>query len=108
VFHRAHARQIQQLAGRAVLAIPAIIRNIDEHLRSVGGELAHLIRKNFFVANKSPQHPAAALKNAALFPWDEVADVARKFIGKSKKPLEWNIFAEGHEMHFVVTGGPVY
>ena len=61
ILHCPHAGLLQMLRLGAAVAIPAVVRDVHENLRSIGHELANLIRENRLVANEnSDLFPASA------------------------------------------------
>src|SRR5664279_2486986 len=52
IFHRAHACLVQVLPWRASLAVPTVVRDVDEQLSTVLCELPDFIRKDRLVTEK--------------------------------------------------------
>ncbi len=47
-----HARHVEVLPGGAGVAVPAVVADVDEHLRAQLRKLAHLIGEDGFVADE--------------------------------------------------------
>src|SRR5271156_726838 len=78
IFNGAHARHVKRLPGRAGIAVPTVIGNIDQHLRSLFCEQAFLVAKDFLVADEDTKAMAAGGKDHAT---PSVGHVAR-LLGK--------------------------
>ena len=107
VLHGPHARHLQVLPGRAGLAIPQIVRDIDEHLGAVGGELAHLAGKDRFITDEDARAGAVQVKDLALSAAGKVTHFAGKLGGKKQQILQGYVFAERNKVDFVITAGNV-
>src|SRR5437588_6382823 len=102
VLHGPHARHLQVLPGRAGLAIPEIIGDIDEHLSAVGGELAYFTGKDRFIADENAIASAVQVEDLALRSRSKVPDFARQLFSEKQEFLQGHIFAEGHQMDLVI------
>src|SRR4029077_9780461 len=51
----AHAGLIQMLRPRARVPIPAIVRNVDQHTRTGGSPLTHLVWEDRLIADEDTQ-----------------------------------------------------
>src|SRR5690242_40503 len=66
IFDRSHPCHIQMLSRGAIPPIPAVIRDVDEQLRSILREPQHFIRKNRFVADEGPHSMIVHTQYVAL------------------------------------------
>ena len=68
VFDGPHARHVQVLPGRAGVAVPAVVADVDQHLGAQLRELAHLVGKDRLVADEDAVAMAVEAKDLALAP----------------------------------------
>ncbi len=83
VFDGPHARHVQVLPGRAGVAVPAVVADVDEHLGAEPRELADLVGKDRFVADEDAVAMATFRAEdlalvAAIEPRDFAGELARK------------------------------
>src|SRR5438034_997148 len=55
VLNGPHSRHVQVLAEGAVLSVPSVIGDVNEHLRAIHGELPDLIGEDGFITDKNSQ-----------------------------------------------------
>src|SRR5260221_14586707 len=66
VLNGPHPHHVQVLPGRAGIAIPPVIGDIDQHLRSLLYELPHLIAEDRLITDKGAVGMAASRKDGSL------------------------------------------
>src|SRR5450755_4028337 len=81
IFDGPHAGLLQVLGVGAAVAVPAVIGNIDEDLRAVGGELADFVGKNGFVADEHAELVAAGIERLARAAAGKIADLLSQSSG---------------------------
>src|SRR5579864_8367746 len=107
VFDGTHASLIEVLRISATIAIPAIVGDIHENLRSVIGELANFVGEDGFIADENAELRASCVERTARSAVFKLAHLFCEASGKRKYRGERKIFAKGNEMHFVVARNPL-
>jgi len=95
VFDGTHARHVQVLPGGAGVAVPSIVRDVDEHLGAELGELPHLIGKNGLVADEDAVAMAVQAEDLALVAAIEARDLAGELAGKEEQTAEGQYSPKG-------------
>src|SRR5580704_13798319 len=91
----------------AAVAIPAVVREIHQHLCALIRELAYLARKYGLVADKNSQPRASRVQRRARRARLKLAHFFSQPSGKRKQLRKRQVFSEGHQMYFVVTRSPI-
>src|SRR6185437_14655763 len=102
VFDGAHADHVEVLPGRAGVAVPAVVGDVDENFGSLLGVLANLIGKDGLVADKGAVSMAAGGEDSAMNAWIEGAYFVEKTLGEEEELFERDVLAERNEMHLVI------
>src|SRR5581483_570549 len=95
------------LSVGAAVAVPAVIGDVDQHLRSVAGELANFIREDGFIADENSEFDTTSVQGFARGACVEITDFFCQAAGKREHLLKRQILAEGDEMYLVVTRNPI-
>jgi len=90
------------LPGSAGVAVPAIVREVDQHLRAETGKLANLVGEDRLIAEEDAVAMAIEAEDLALGSAAHLANVAGEGAGKGEQFMEGHILAEGNEVDFVV------
>ena len=106
-FDGTHASLGDVLGVGAAVAVPGVVGEVDQNLGAAGGKLADFIREDGFVADKYPKLFAARVERIADLPEVNPPTSLVRPPAKRKQARKRQIFAEGNEMHFVVTRDPV-
>src|SRR3984957_6171917 len=110
----AHAGHIEVLPGGAGVAVPAVVADVDENFCAERGELANFVGEDGFIADEDAVAVMLAVragekKDFVHVAASELGDAAGEFLGEEEELLEWNVFAEGDQVDFVVAanGGAI-
>src|SRR5579883_3153320 len=91
------------LFGSTGIPEPAVVRNVDEHLRTLRGEFTYLVGKHRFVADEHTELVAVNRQRHTFVAEREVAYFTCEFPSKAKEVLERNVLPEWHQVNFVIT-----
>ena len=72
----------------AAVAVPSVVRNVDEDLRALLGELADLVGKNGFVADENAEPLVSRIKRVLRSAVLKLANLLRQASGKGKQARE--------------------
>src|SRR5260370_28131138 len=97
-----HPRLIQVLARGAVVSVPAVIRDVDEHLRAVCRKFANFIRKDGFIADKNAEAFVAGIEHSTCRPRAEFSHLARQVFREEEERFIRNVFPKRNQMDLVV------
>src|SRR5579872_7492225 len=106
IFDGSHARLFEMLRVGAAVAVPAVVRNIYQHLRSIPNKLANFIRKNGFVADEHAEFCTARIQRLSRRASGKISDFLGQASRKREHLSERNVLAERHQMNLVITRGP--
>src|SRR5262245_6865655 len=90
------------LMARGTFAEPAVVGDVDQHLRAFRGEVTHEIRKHRFVADECADAMSVHRRDDDLAPSGEVANLRRDVARESQGPRYE--LAERDQVDFVVAG----
>ena len=95
-----------QSASTAQVAVPSVIRDVDEHLRPVQRELPHFIG-NRLITDERPDFHAPSIELGDGYCHDQRCQ-SRESVAwrKTDEVLERDKFAKRHQMDLVVTRNP--
>src|SRR5213592_2331858 len=91
------------LVGRGRFAKPTVVCDYHQQLRSTFDETADEIGKDALRADAGRDRVTIERGDCIFRTGNEVTDLAGETFGKEQQALEWNIFAKGHKMHFVIS-----
>src|SRR5438874_753220 len=106
IFYGAHASLFQMLRVSAAIAIPAIVRNIYEYLRPIGGKLPDFVGENGLIANENSYLVFPSLERSSRRAPGKVTNLLGESSSETEHTFERNVFAKRDKMHFVVTPNP--
>src|SRR5262249_14882349 len=95
------------LCIRPAVSVPAVVRNVHQHLCPFLRKLANFIGEDRLVADEDAQLLISGYECGARSAAGEVPDLLGEAAGESEHPLEWNVLAERHQVDFVVAAIPV-
>src|SRR5579859_1059841 len=98
IFNSPHSRHVQVLAGSAMLAVPSVVGDVDEHLRAIDRELPDFLGENRFIADKNSYSLVAGGEDGARGSRAKIAYLTGQFIGKAENELVRNVFPKWDEM----------
>src|SRR5271154_3858694 len=90
----------------AAVAIPAVVGDIHQHIRSAQDKLPDLIGENGLVADECAQALVAGREWIVRFTALKLSNLFRQASGKSKQPRKGQELTEGHEVNLVVARSP--
>lgn len=102
-----HADHVEMLPGSAGIAIPAIVGDVDEHLRSLLNILANLVGKDGFITDESPIGMAVRGEDDTVSAGIEGAYFVEQTLCKEKEALEGNVLAKRNQVHLVVASSKI-
>src|SRR5208337_2753732 len=106
IFNGPHFGLLQVLFPRAAVAIPAVVRDIQQNLCALQRSLPHFVGKDRFITD---EHSKALTSGIQWRPRSTSLKLSH-FLGqtssKGKQLRKRQIFAEGYEMHLVVASNP--
>src|SRR5271157_5547485 len=94
------------LPGAAV-AVPAVIRDIQQDLRALHRPLSDFVGKDGFIADRHSQSLPSGIQWRSRRASLKLSYFFGQPSGKAKQLRKRQIFTEGHEMHFVVASNPL-
>src|SRR5437868_13847668 len=106
IFYGTHTSLFQMLRVSATIAIPAIVRNIHEYLRPVGGRLPDFVGENGLIADENSHLVLPGLQRRSRRASRKITDLLRQSSSEAEHSFERNILAERDKMHFVITPNP--
>ena len=105
ILDRAHARHIERLPGRAGIAVPAVIRDVDQHLGAALHEQPYLIAKYFFVADEDTEAVTVGRKDDPPPSMGHVAGLLGQVLGEGKEVFIGYVLSPRHQVDLVVAAG---
>src|SRR5579885_3211769 len=91
----------------AAIAVPSVVRKVDQHLRSVLGKTTYFIRENGFVTNENSKLSAVGGKWVPRCAGGEIAHFFRQASCKREQVLKGHVLPERYEVDFVIAPHPV-
>ncbi|OPZ96356.1 MAG: hypothetical protein BWY71_01958 [Planctomycetes bacterium ADurb.Bin412] len=91
--------------GRAGVAEPGIIGDIDEKARPLLNEAPGKIRKYYFIADKHTEWRTRKRHERYFLPRPEITDPLNHFIQEKEEVFKRYVFAVWDQMHLVVSPG---
>ena len=91
------------LGPGAGVAVPAVVRDVDEDLGAFGGELADFAGEDGFVADEDAEFVVSGSERGARGAMGKIANRFGESGGEREDVAEGDVLAEGDEMDFVVT-----
>src|SRR5215471_9766983 len=81
----AHAHDHEMLLARSAFAEPAVVGNIEQRFRAIGGELPYEIGEHGFVTDEHADFVIAHRRNHHLFAGGKIARFRRNLVYQSRK-----------------------
>src|SRR3984885_5869053 len=105
IFDRTHARHVERLPRRAGVAVPAVVRDVDQHPGALLYEQPYLIAENLFVTDEDTKAVAIGGEDHAPPSMGHVAGRLGQVFGKGKKSLIRYVLSPRDQVNLVVTAG---
>ena len=90
------------LAEGAVLSVPSVIGDVNEHLHAIHGELPDLIGEDGFITDKNSQPLISRIEDRARAAGAKIANLTRQFFRKAEEKLVWDVLPKGDQMNLIV------
>src|SRR5262249_44762167 len=103
VLHRTHPRHSQVLISRRRFSKPAVIRNIDQQVRTVRRELADFARIDCLIADENTKFVSARqLTRRCNLASMKPAHFAGNALHDAMNQRKWFVFAKWHQVAFII------
>src|SRR5262249_14897342 len=88
------------------VAVPAVVRDVDQHIGALRDELTYFVGENRFVADEDTQPLISCPERLVQATAREISDGLCETSGKRKNRRERHVFAKRDQMNFAVASGP--
>jgi len=102
VFHGPEYGHGEMLIGRAALAVPGIVGDVDQQVRAVFRRRAGQFRKDDFIADEGADLHRILSHDIPFSAGMEVPHLGDQFLDKGQKPFQGHVFPERHQMALAV------